>query len=308
MSAIETLDLDFRYGKSFAIRALRMRVEEGDIYGFLGPNGAGKTTTMRLLLGLVAPLRGTIRFFGEDLHRSRLAVLARVGTHLEGHAFYPYLSGRDNLILFARYHGAPERARIDELLETVGLARAARARVRTYSLGMKQRLGLAQALLHRPRLLVLDEPLNGLDPPGVIEVRELLVRLNREEGITVLLSSHRLDEAERICNRIGLIRDGALVREGRLDALLAPPDRQRYRIRTRDDARAQQRLAEAAFVAGVAATDGALAVEVAAEEAHRLARWLVEADLDVLELVPWRPRLEDLFRDGFAARGAGEGG
>jgi ABC-type multidrug transport system ATPase subunit len=307
MSAIETLGVEFRYGKQFAIHDLRMRVEEGDIYGFLGPNGAGKTTTIRLLLGLLKPRKGTIRMFGEDLDRARLSVLSRVGTHVEGHAFYPYLSGRDNLILFGRYHGRPDRKRIDALLETVGLGRAARARVRTYSLGMKQRLGLAQALLDRPRLLVLDEPLNGLDPPGVIEVRELLLRLNREEGVTVFFSSHRLDEAERICSRIGLIQGGALVREGRLDEWLAPPDHRLYRIVTTDNERARQRLEEAGFVDRVTVQDEVLAAEVSAAGAPRLARWLIEADIDILELAAWRPRLEDLFRDSLARTGHGEG-
>ena len=301
MKAIETQDVTFHYGPRFAIHHLNMNVHEGDVYGFLGPNGAGKTTTIRILLGLVKPKEGHIRIFGEDLHRKRLAVLARIGAHLEEHAFYPYLSGRDNLRLFARYQGPPDEAYIGRLLDTVGLTRAADHRVRTYSLGMKQRLGLAQSLLPRPRLLVLDEPLNGLDPTGVIEVRELLTRLNREEGITVFLSSHRLDEAERLCNRIGLIRAGVLVKEGRLDDLLSPGETVRYRVRTRDNAAATRCLEAAAFVHAVTQVDGALEVAVHPDEAPALARGLVGAGIDLEELSPRRASLEDLFRQSTAS-------
>ncbi len=301
MSAIETLGVEFRYGKQFAIRDLRLRVEEGDIYGFLGPNGSGKTTTIRLLLGLVKPRKGTIRIFGEDLNRSRLEVLARVGAHVEGHAFYPYLSGRDNLKLFSRYSGKPDLYRIDALLETVGLKAAARARVRTYSLGMKQRLGIAQALLTRPRLLVLDEPLNGLDPPGVIDVRELLQRLNQEEGITLFFSSHRLDETERLCNRIGLIQNGSVVREGELDSLLVRGKTRRFRLRTSDNAAAHRLLEGASLVESVTPTGDALEVLTGDGVVHRLARSLIEAGIDLQELSPWRPGLEDLFRGTFSA-------
>ena len=300
MSAIETLGVEFRYGKQFAIRDLRLRVEEGDVYGFLGPNGAGKTTTIRLLLGLVRPHKGTIRIFGEDLNRSRLKVLARVGAHLEGHAFYPYLSGRDNLRLFSRYSGKPDLHRIDALLKTVGLEAAARARVRTYSLGMKQRLGIAQALLTRPRLLVLDEPLNGLDPPGVIDVRELLQRLNQEEGITLFFSSHRLDETERLCNRIGLIQNGSVVREGELDSLLVRGENRRFRLRTSDNAAALGLLEGNRLVESVIRTGEALEVHTGEGGVQGLARALIAADIDLLELSPWRPGLEDLFRESFS--------
>jgi len=305
MYAIETLNVQFNYGRERTISDLKLRVEEGDIYGFLGPNGAGKTTTIRLLLGLVRARQGTIRILGGDLYRRRLEVLAQVGTHVEGHAFYPYLSGRDNLKLFARYHGRPDLKRIDSLLETVGLAGAAGARVRTYSLGMKQRLGIAQALVARPRLLILDEPLNGLDPPGVIEVRELLERLNREDGITIFFSSHRLDETERICNRIGLIRMGTLVRQGPLEDLLMAGERRLYKVKTTAPEAARRRLDEAEFIKSVKAVDGALEIEVARDGVHRVARWLIDADIDVEELVPWRASLEDLFRRSMADHSAG---
>jgi len=305
MYAIETSDVRFNYGKQRTISDLELKVEEGDIYGFLGPNGAGKTTTIRLLLGLVRAQQGTIRILGEDLYRRRLEVLAQVGTHVEGHAFYPYLSGRDNLKLFSRYHGRPDAARIDALLETVGLAGAARARVRTYSLGMKQRLGIAQALVSRPRLLILDEPLNGLDPPGVIEVRELLERLNRDDGITIFFSSHRLDEAERICNRIGLIRMGTLVRQGPLEDLLMAGERRLYKVKTSDPEAARRRLNDAAFIQGVKVVDSTLEIEVARDSVHKVARWLIDADIDVEELVPWRASLEDLFRRSMADHSVG---
>jgi len=300
MNVIETLGVEFRYGKQFSIHDLRLQVEEGDIYGFLGPNGAGKTTTIRLLLGLVKPQQGNIRLFGKDLHRKRLEVLDRVGTHVEGHAFYPFLSGRNNLKLFARYNGKPDMNRIDSLLDLVGLKSAARARVRTYSLGMKQRLGIAQALVTHPDLLILDEPLNGLDPPGVIEVRELLQRLNQEEGVTIFFSSHRLDEAQRICTRIGLIQNGSIVMEGPLESLLAGEDTWIYRIRTTDNAAAYRLLLDTDRVDQVLTVEDSLEVRLSVDESHRVARTLVEAGIDIHELSPWQPSLEDLFRRSLA--------
>lgn len=301
--AIEMHDVGVRYGRQVAVDGLALRVEPGDIYGFLGPNGAGKTTTIRALLGLVRPQRGRIAVHGADVRRGGKTLRGRIGAHLEGHAFYPYLSGRTNLRVFARYHGTPDAARIDALLDRVGLASAARRRVAGYSLGMRQRLGLAQALLANPDVLVLDEPLNGLDPSGVVELRDQLTRLNREDGMTIFLSSHRLDEVERLCNRVGLVSGGRVVREQRVDALLDDAAEPRLLVRTADDGRASEVLGACAWVDRIEPLPNGLRVALASDAVTRLARALVEAGIDVRELTPIRPTLEDVFERAVAGAG-----
>ena len=219
---IRTSALVKRYGRLTAVDALDLDVREGDRYGFLGPNGSGKTTTVRMLLGLVLPTSGSIELLGA---RPGRATLQQVGALVEGPAFYGHLSGRANLRLAdaAGPGGArrTRRRRIGEALEQVGLGGIDRRPVKAYSLGMRQRLGLASALLRRPRLLVLDEPTNGLDPAGIREVRDLLLQLNRE-GTTVFLSSHLLSEVEALCTRIGVLDRGRLVLQDELSVFQAP--------------------------------------------------------------------------------------
>jgi ABC-2 type transport system ATP-binding protein len=204
-----------------AVRDLNLRVEPGEVYGLLGPNGSGKSTTLKIILGLVSPSRGRTEIFGRDsrLVESREAV----GFLPENPYFYKYLSGEETLRFFGRLcrlGGARLKNRTDELLELVGLTKARKRRLGTYSKGMLQRIGLAQALIHEPKLLVLDEPTAGVDPAGSRQIRDLIVDLKRR-GITVLLSSHLLAQAQEICDRVGILADGALVREGRLEELIA---------------------------------------------------------------------------------------
>jgi ABC-2 type transport system ATP-binding protein len=208
-----------RYGARTAVAGLDLAVERGEVVGFLGPNGAGKTTTIRMCLDLVRPTAGTARVFGLDVAREGPRALARAGALIESPALLPFLSGRDNLEFFRRARGGVARSRVDAVLATVGLLDRARDTVRTYSLGMRQRLGLAIALLADPDLLVLDEPANGLDPAGIVEMRELLRGL-AASGRAVLLSSHVLHEAEEICDRAVIIARGRLVREGRIRDLV----------------------------------------------------------------------------------------
>lgn len=223
---IETRGLTKIYGSRAAVDAVDLHVADGDRYGFLGPNGSGKTTLVRMLLGLVYATRGEIEVMGRAVPRRVGEVLPQIGAMVEGPAAYPHLSGRANLDLLDAAGPTPGRrlgrrarsARIDEVLERVGLAPDDRRPVRTYSLGMRQRLGLAGALLHRPRLLVLDEPTNGLDPHGIREVRDLLVELNHD-GTTVFLSSHLLSEVEALCTQVGVVDRGRLVLEDSLDAV-----------------------------------------------------------------------------------------
>ncbi len=199
------------------MKDLDLRVAKGDIYGFLGPNGAGKTTTMRMILGLIRKDAGAVRIFGES---DPVAARARIGGIVEGPRFYPYLSGLENLRIFAAAGGGCPAGRIDELLALVKLGERASDPVRTYSLGMKQRLGIAQALLSDPPLLLLDEPTNGLDPAGMKEVRGLILQLQRDRGLTVFVSSHLLWEIQELCTRVGIIQNGSKVAEGTAEELL----------------------------------------------------------------------------------------
>ncbi|MBA2534282.1 MAG: ABC transporter ATP-binding protein, partial [Rubrobacter sp.] len=212
---VETSGLGKSYGSITAVQDLNLSVRRGEVYGFLGPNGAGKTTTLRMLLGLIRPSSGTATVLGETPGSPQ--GLQGVGALVESPAFYPYLSGRDNLRVMARYCGAPI-PRVDEVLGQVELSGRANDKFKKYSLGMKQRLGVAAALLKDPELLILDEPTNGLDPKGMADMRALIRRIGRGER-TVLLSSHLLGEVEQVCNRVGVIHRGKLVMEGTVDEL-----------------------------------------------------------------------------------------
>src|SRR5215470_7996021 len=216
--AIETSGLTRRFGTQFAVDDLNLMAPEAGIYGFLGPNGAGKTTTIRMLLGLIRPDTGEVRLFGEPLAAGRLSLMRFVGALVETPSLYPHLTGRENLEITRRLLGAA-RKHIDDALGVVKLAQDAHRRVREYSMGMRQRLGLALALLDKPRLLVLDEPTNGLDPAGIHEMRELIRRLPAEFGATVFLSSHLLSEVEQIASHIGIIHQGKLLFQGTLTEL-----------------------------------------------------------------------------------------
>lgn len=205
-----------RYGRRWAVRDLHMAVEAGEVYALLGRNGAGKTTTLRLILGLARRSTGTIELFGRRLDEWGPAVRAQIGATVETPGFYGNLTARENLWHNAWILGVPEPQRVDQVLELVGLQDAADRRVREFSLGMRQRLGIARALLHEPRLLILDEPTNGLDPAGIREVRELIRELATLRGITVLLSSHILAEVEQVADRVGILHEGRLVEEVRV--------------------------------------------------------------------------------------------
>ncbi|MBV9279814.1 MAG: ATP-binding cassette domain-containing protein, partial [Chloroflexi bacterium] len=221
-AAIETRELTKTYDRTVAVDRLNLRVERGEIFGFLGPNGAGKTTTMRMLLGLVRPTSGGARVLGMDIATHLPQILARTGSIIENPTFYPFASGRDNLRMVARLSGASE-SEIPAILDLVDLTSAARKKFKAYSLGMKQRLAVGAALLAGPDLLILDEPANGLDPAGIVEMRELMKRL-KAEGHTVLISSHVLHEIEQICDRILILNRGRVVVQGRVEELLGAHD------------------------------------------------------------------------------------
>ena len=230
-----------RYDEVLAVDHVDLNVRAGDVYGFLGPNGAGKTTTLRMALGLITPSEGSVELFGRDPMRQGARALEGVAGFVEAPRFYPYLSARKNLELLAALDGGGARERIAEVLEIVELTPRAKHRVGGYSHGMRQRLGIAAALLRRPRLLILDEPATGLDPAGMRDMR-LLIRRLADEGITVLLSSHQLPEVQELCDRVAIVDSGRVVYEGAL-ADLRRQGGAGYRLRTTDDARALEILA-----------------------------------------------------------------
>jgi ABC-2 type transport system ATP-binding protein len=217
--AIRAIALSKSYGTRLAVDHLDLQVERGELFGFLGPNGAGKTTTIRMALGLIAPTGGSVEILGQEVRSHRSQVLPRVGALVESPALYGYLSGRDNLRAVGDLLGGASERRIDEVLEIVSLKGRDRDKVKTYSMGMKQRLGLALALLNDPDLLILDEPANGLDPAGIVEMRDLLRDL-AGQGKTVFISSHVLSEVQQICSRVAIINHGKLVRVAPVHDLL----------------------------------------------------------------------------------------
>ena len=291
-NVVETRGLTKRFGSGVvAVRNLDLNVHRGEVYGFLGPNGAGKTTTLRMLVGLVAPTSGLATVAGG--HPGSRTSLARIGAMIEAPAFWPYLSGRDNLRLLARYCGAPE-SRIGPLLEEVELAQRAKDKFSTYSTGMKQRLGVAGALLKEPDLLILDEPTNGLDPQGMADFRQLIKRLGHGDR-TVLLSSHLLNEVEQICTRVGVISKGTLVAEGTIDELRGGA--QLFVRATPVDAARRELESEAGADNVSVQADGAFGVKVDLGRAAAINRRLVVAGIDVSEVRPGERSLEDVFME-----------
>jgi ABC-2 type transport system ATP-binding protein len=285
---VETENLTKRYGTRTAVQSLDLRVRAGEIYGFLGPNGAGKTTTLRMLLGLIRPTSGTARVLGAAPGSPR--ALARIGMLVEAPAFYPYLSGKDNLRILARYAGVPA-GRIAGALAAVDLADRAGDKFGAYSLGMKQRLGVAAALLKDPELLILDEPTNGLDPQGMADMRDLIRQLG-SEGHTVMLSSHMLGEVQQICDRVGVINDGKLLREGTVTQLRGGRS---ILIQAEPVSAAYDSLVGLVGAGAVHREGDQLRVDVEPERAAAINRELVRAGIAVSEIRVAERELEDIF-------------
>ncbi|MDQ2912871.1 MAG: ABC transporter ATP-binding protein [Chloroflexota bacterium] len=289
---IETTELTKRYGDVIAVDHLTLRVTRGGVFGFLGPNGSGKTTTMGMLLGLVHPTSGDARIFGDPARHPE--TLRRVGAMVETPTFYPYLSGRANLLYFQGIGQRGVPADVDRLLELVDLGKRAGHKYATYSLGMKQRLGIACALLGDPELVFLDEPTNGLDPAGVVEVRELIRDLGKG-GRTVVLSSHLLAETELVCDNVAVLSRGKLIAQGSIQDLLRQHDG--VRLRTTDDAKARAALADMRWVEHVDQQDGALVVTAPQARAWEISRALALREVYVNELTPVHRSLEEFFMD-----------
>jgi ABC-2 type transport system ATP-binding protein len=282
-----------RYDEVLAVDHIDLNVRAGDVYGFLGPNGAGKTTTLRMALGLITPSEGSVELFGRDPLREGARALQGVAGFVEAPRFYPYLSAHKNLELLAALDGGGARERIDEVLEVVELTPRAGHRVGGYSHGMKQRLGIAGALLRRPRLLILDEPATGLDPGGMRDMR-LLIRRLAGEGITVLLSSHQLPEVQELCDRVAIVDAGRVVYEGAL-ADLRRQGGAGYRLRTTDDTRALGVLAEQSGIEHAASGEQGLGFQAEESAVGALSLALARAGVGILSLTPELATLEDLF-------------
>jgi ABC-2 type transport system ATP-binding protein len=291
-SPIEVRGLVKRYGELTAVAGVDLTVEAGDVYGYLGPNGAGKTTSLRMMLGLIRPTAGSVRLFGVDPQQT-IAALRGVAGFVEAPTFYPYLNGRKNLELLADFDGGDAPKRVDQALDTVGLADRAKDRVGGYSHGMRQRLGIAAALLRDPKLLLLDEPATGLDPAGMRDMRLLIIRL-AAQGMTVMLSSHLMNEVEEVCNRVAIVRTGKVVYEGEIAALKRGAGVS-YRLTTTNDERALAVCRAQRGIGDVKLEHGAIRFTAEPDAAPELSRALVEAGALITAMGPETLTLEDLF-------------
>jgi len=293
---IETNNLTKQYGEQKSVANLSIHVKKGRIYGLLGRNGAGKTTTMKMLLGLTNPTAGEVRIFGKDIHKSEKKILSRIGSLIESPGFYPNLTGTENLKIIARLRGIPTRDAIKNALDVVGLSYMDKKLFSQYSLGMKQRLGIANAIMHDPELLILDEPINGLDPIGIAEVRDFLKRLSTQQGKTILISSHILSEMALLADDIGIIDNGVLLEEKSLEELQRKNSRYIHFIVT--DTSQASRILEVDFHTSNFHVDDDhnlrlydTEIEVAA-----ITRKWIENGLDVSEAHTKNDTLEDYFK------------
>jgi ABC-2 type transport system ATP-binding protein len=282
-----------RYKEVLAVDHVDLNVQAGDVYGFLGPNGAGKTTTLRMALGLIMPTAGKVELFGRDPIREGARALEGVAGFVEAPRFYPYLPARKNLELLAALDGDGAGSRIDEVLEIVELAPRAKHKVGGFSHGMRQRLGIAAALLRRPRLLILDEPATGLDPAGMRDMRTLIRRL-ADDGITVLLSSHQLPEVQDLCDRVAIVDAGRVVYEGALSELRRQGGAG-YRMRTTDDERAVQIVRAQPGIETVSPGEHGIGFQAEEPQVGELTLALGRAGIGILVLTPELATLEDLF-------------
>ncbi|MDP7981472.1 ABC transporter ATP-binding protein [Bacillus sp. WLY-B-L8] len=296
MSAIiKTTNLTKIYGNQKSVDNLNINVNQGEIYGFIGRNGAGKTTTIRMLLGLIKPTSGKIEIFGEDFFKNQKEILRRIGSIVEVPGFYENLTARENLLINAKIIGVHKKNAIEEALEIVGLQHETKKIVGKYSLGMKQRLGIARALLHYPELLILDEPTNGLDPIGIKEMRKLIKSLAQERNITILISSHILAEVEQLVDHMGIIHEGKLLEEIALDTL-RKTNRKYLEFQVNDDNKAAMLLEKQFHIFDYEVHDeGNIRVYSHFGQQGQINKMFVQNDIEVLKIMMNEDRLEDYF-------------
>ncbi|MBJ8009256.1 ATP-binding cassette domain-containing protein [Bacillus cereus] len=292
---IRTINLTKIYGNQKSVDNLNMNVHRGQIYGFIGRNGAGKTTTIRMLLGLIKPTSGRIEIFGEDLARNQKEILRRIGSIVEVPGFYENLTAKENLLINAKIIGLHKKNAIEEVLEIVGLQHETKKRVGKYSLGMKQRLGIARSLLNYPELLILDEPTNGLDPIGIKEMRKLIKSLAIEKNITILISSHILAEVEQLVDHMGIIHEGNLLEEVALDTL-RKTNRQYLEFQVNNDNKAAMLLESQFHISDYEVlNEGNIRIYSHFGQQGKINKTFVQNDIEVLKVMMSESKLEDYF-------------
>ena len=289
---VQTEHLTKHFGKLVAVEDLNVTVYKGEVFGFLGPNGAGKSTTMGMMLGLIAPTSGTVKLFGLDIQGHLPHILPRIGAITENTGFYPYLSGKENLVYIARISGGISNRRIEEVLELVELSDRKNDKFSNYSLGMKQRLALACALLNDPEFIVLDEPTNGLDPAGMKEIRELIIRLGHE-GKTIFLNSHLLHEVEQVCTRVAIIQKGKVITQGLVKELMKKE--KPLQIKVTEPEKAMTILNNIEWIPSVTREDDKILVDVRAEKYAEISAVLAGENIFLTEMKTQEDTLEDFF-------------
>jgi len=291
---IHTQKLGKRFHQRWAVSQVDLHVEQGQIFGFLGPNGAGKSTTIRMLLSLLRPNTGYFELFGENPLKAGKAVYRRIGALIEEPNFYLYISGKRNLQILGDLSGGVTDQRIDEVLEIVELKGREKEKVKNYSHGMRQRLGIAQAILHQPELVILDEPTSGLDPEGIKEIRELVKNLAEEQGITIFLSSHLLHEVEQVCSHMAIIDFGKIITQGAVKDLLKETDFSITEIKINDPHQAMQLLLPKKWARQMSVSEDILKIQVALADRPRLISYLIAEGFQIYSVIP-RTSLEDYY-------------
>jgi len=295
-AVLQVSNLHKSYGSHKIIDSLELRVEKGDVYGFLGPNGAGKTTTIRMLLGLVHYDAGQVILNGYDIKRDFKRAIERVGAVVETPRFYESYSGYQNLRMMASLYSKVSNKRIQEVLALVDMEEAAHDRVDTYSLGMKQRIGIAQALLNSPEFIILDEPTNGLDPQGMKDIRDMIIRLSKEQGITFFISSHLLHEIELMCNRVAIIKGGKKLVEGNVKELLSG-EYETVEIHTKAKEKARDLLNSTPYVKESKVFEEGIRVEIEKDRSTELNMLLVTSSIPVRYIIPRGQSLENYYME-----------
>jgi ABC-2 type transport system ATP-binding protein len=289
---VRTEHLTKRFGKLIAVNDLSLEIRKGDIFGFLGPNGAGKSTTVGMMLGLITPTSGKVEIFGQNTKTDLPKILQRIGAMTENMGFYPYLTGEDNLNYVARITGGISNSRIGKVLELVELSGREKDKYHTYSLGMKQRLAIACALLNDPEFIILDEPTNGLDPAGMKEIRELIIKLG-QEGKTIFLNSHMLHEVEHVCERVAIIQHGKMITQGLVKDLMRKGDL--LQLKVTDIEKAMAVLQNIEWISSITREDDKLIIDVNVEKYAEISSVLARENIFVIEMRAKDNTLEDFF-------------
>ncbi|WP_414042849.1 ABC transporter ATP-binding protein [Macrococcus animalis] len=293
--SLQVSHLNKTINKKHIIKDLNFEVKKGEVFGFLGPNGAGKTTTIRMIVGLTSPSSGDIKVFGRSVLTNRSEVMKEIGAIVENPELYPFLTGLENLKQFARMQDGIKKEDIDRVVKLVGLENRIKEKVGRYSLGMRQRLGLAQALLHKPKILILDEPTNGLDPAGIREIRDYIKRLAREENMSVIVSSHLMSEMELMCDRFGIIQNGKMIRIEDVNTTVTANDIVKHDFDVYPVDQAVKFLNEKGISFKI--NENIVAVDIASKDVPQLVRDLVKANVDIYGVTKEKLSLEDRFME-----------